>query len=268
MQHPAIQLPPRPKGLRFEISAVTDARFVLNAEAATIEIFDVIGGPGVNDSRIAGALRSIGARPVTVKINSPGGDPFTGATIYNLLRGHGQKITTQILGMAASAASIVAMAGDRIEVAKNGQAMIHRAQGAAFGDADTMRTVSALLDQTDEAIAGVYGDRTGLPLEQIKKMMAEETFMLADDLLALGFADALLERDAEAAPRQLVASGPRNIRELEERLRGIGLSRAQATRAAAGAWPALGNTQESELDLQPFVDHLEKATSQLMKGSF
>ena len=184
---PAIALPTRPKGLRFEVSAVAEPRFVLNAEAALIEIFDVIGGPGVTDSRVAGALRSIGPRPVTVQINSPGGDPFVGATIYNLLRAHGHPITTQILGMAASAASIVAMAGDRVETAKNGQAMIHRAQGAAFGDADTMLTVSALLEQTDTAIAGVYQARTGLPIEQIRAMMADETFLSSDDMLSLGF---------------------------------------------------------------------------------
>lgn len=235
MKLPSIQLPQRPAGLRFKVSAVADARFVLKAEAGLIEIFDVIGGPGVTDTKVAGALRSIGPRPITVQVNSPGGDPFTGASIYNLLRAHGQPITTQILGMAASAASIVAMAGDRVLIAKNGQHMIHRAQAVAYGNAELMRTVGTLLDQTDAAMAGVYQARTGLKIEQIHSLMAAETFMSSDETIELGFADALLDRDAAPAPRSVAT----NVRDLEQELRDKGVSKSKAARGAAAALAAM-----------------------------
>lgn len=259
---PKLELPTRPKGLRFDVSAVADARFVVNAAAGTIEVFDMIGGPGVTDARVAAALRSIGPKPVTVQINSPGGDPFVGASIFNLLRAHRQPITVQITGMAASAASIVAMAGDRVETARNGQMMIHRAQGAAFGDGDTMKTVADLLEQTDAAIASTYHERTGLPIDQLQAMMQAETFMSSDDMLGLGFADALLERDAEPAPRALAASAPQTIRDFEDRLRGLGLSKAQATRAAAGAWPVLNDDAP---DLSPVCVLLQTQAAELAK---
>lgn len=264
MTLPQITLPTRPKGLRFEVSALADPRFVVNAEAATIDVFDVIGAPGVTDARIAGALRSIGPKPVRLLVNSPGGDPFTGASIYNLLRGHGQPITTEILGMAASAASIVAMAGDQVLVARNGQAMIHRAQGMAFGDADTMRTVATLLDQTDAAMAGVYQARTGLPLEQIVNLMAAETFMSADELVALGFADGLLPRDADPPPRQARAEVPANKRDLEARLRTLGLSKSQAARAASASWPIVAG-EPDEPDLSPVLAALRAQSTELAK---
>jgi ATP-dependent Clp protease protease subunit len=260
MKLPSIQLPSRPKGLRFNVSSVADPRFVLKAEAGLIEIFDVIGGPGVTDTKVAGALRAIGPNPVVVQINSPGGDPFTGASIYNLLRAHGYPITTQILGIAASAASVVAMAGDRVLIAKNAQTMIHRAQGAAFGDADLMRTVGTLLDQTDEAMAGVYQARTGLKIEQVRALMAAETFMSSDETIELGFADALLDRDAEPAPRSIAAS----VREIEQHFRDQGVSKSKAARAAAAAMAAIMR-EKPEFDPAPFLQRIA-ATQCAIKG--
>jgi ATP-dependent protease ClpP protease subunit len=260
MKLPIIQLPARPKGLRFEVSAVADPRFKVSADTAQIEIFDVIAPFGVSDSRVAAALRTIGPRPISVLINSPGGDAFMGMTIYNLFRAHGHQVTIQILGIAASAACIIAMAGDRIEIAKNAQGMIHRAQAGAYGDADWMRTIGVVLDKLDTAAADLFQVRTGLPLDQVKAMMSDETYMDADEMISFGFADALLDRDAEPAPKALAAEGPQNIRDLETQLRTIGLSKNKAARAAAAAWPALSRDDPPEFDLELLAARIEATT--------
>ena len=92
-------------------------------EDRSISVYDVIGydywsGEGVTAKRVAGALRSLGAGPVTVNINSPGGDMFEGLAIYNLLREHKGEVTVKVVGLAASAASIIAMAGDTVQIAR------------------------------------------------------------------------------------------------------------------------------------------------------
>src|SRR5690606_23214700 len=104
----------------------------------TISIYDVIGedwwtGGGFTAKRAAAALRSIGKNPVTVNVNSPGGDMFEGIAIYNLLREHPAEVTVNVMGLAASAASIIAMAGDKINVALGSFVMIHNAWGIVIG---------------------------------------------------------------------------------------------------------------------------------------
>lgn len=262
MNLPEIKLPTRPKGLRFDVRAVAEPQFNVKAEAGTISIFDVIGLE-VTASRVAGALRAIGARPVTVQINSPGGDPFEGAAIYNLLRGHSQPVTVQVLGMAASAASLIAMAGERIEIARNAQIMIHRAHGIAAGDAEDMKGMAALLEKTDGAMAGVYAARTDLPLDQVTQMMAAETFMLSDEAISLGFADTLLGRDAADPPRLAASGAPASKRALEDQLRSLGLSRSVAARGAAAAWPAISR-DDPDIDIDAIAArvsaHIETLT--------
>jgi ATP-dependent Clp protease protease subunit len=243
MKLPAIPLPPRPKGLRFDVRAVAEPSFTVKAEAGLISIFDVIGLE-VTASRVAGALRAIGAKAVTVQINSLGGDPFEGAAIYNLLRDHTQPVTVQVLGMAASAASLVAMAGQRVEIARNAQIMIHRASAIAMGNADELKRMIQVLENTDAAMAGVYQARTALPIAQITSMMEAETYMLSGEAIDLGFADALLERDAAEPPRLAALGAPGSKPALEQQLRSIGMSRAVAARAAAAAWPAIANDDD------------------------
>jgi len=110
----------------------------------TISIYDVIGydffGDGVTARRIAGALRNMGEGPVTVNINSPGGDMFEGLAIYNLLREHPGEVTVKVLGLAASAASVIAMAGDTVQIARAGFYMVHNAWVVAEVDAESIST--------------------------------------------------------------------------------------------------------------------------------
>jgi len=166
-----------------------------------ISILDVIGydwwtGEGVTSKRIAAALRQIGDKPVTVVINSPGGDFFEGVTIYNMLRAHPQKVTVQILGIAASAASVIAMAGDEIQIAKLGFMMIHNTQWVAVGDRHAMQETADIMAVFDQAAAEMYADRTGNPVDEIKAKLDAETWMAGQGAVDQGFADKAIDIDA------------------------------------------------------------------------
>jgi len=161
---------------------------------STITMFEVIGedwwsGGGVTAKRISAALRSIGDKDVTVKINSPGGDMFEGIAIYNLLRGHKAKVTVEVLGWAASAASIIAMAGDEIRMGLGTFMMVHNAWGMVIGNRHDMREAATLFDGFDAAIADIYEARTSMKRAEIEKLMDAETFMGPSEAVKNGFAD-------------------------------------------------------------------------------
>ncbi|WP_034085582.1 head maturation protease, ClpP-related, partial [Pseudomonas aeruginosa] len=111
---------------------------------------------------IAGALRAIGGDvDVTVNINSPGGDVFEGLAIYNLLREHKGKVTVNIIGLAASAASFIAMAGDEIRIGRAAFLMIHNAWLIAMGNRNDLREIADWLEPFDMTLADIYAQRTG-----------------------------------------------------------------------------------------------------------
>jgi ATP-dependent Clp protease protease subunit len=254
MNLPELRLPARPKGLRFEARAVEEPLFGVRAEGSpTISIFDSIGGE-VTTARIAGALRLIGPQPITVEINSLGGDVFEGIGIYNVLRRHPAAVTVQILGIAASAASVIAMAGERIEIAPSAEIMIHNSRGVVAGSRADMRSFAEVLEQLDRSMATLYASRTGLPEAEAALLMDAETFFPANDAIALGFADALLPSGGAARPKALAGTAPTSKRDLEAQLRTLGLSRAQAARAAAASWPAI---RREELDLDQIAARLD-----------
>jgi len=162
----------------------------------TISLFDVIGedgwsGGGVTANRISAALRSIGNKDITVRINSPGGDMFEGIAIYNLLRAHSAKVTVQVLGWAASAASIIAMAGDDIRMGLGSFMMVHNAWGVVIGNRHDMREAATLFDQFDAALADIYEVRTGMERADIEQLMDAETFMSSEQAVEYGFADVV-----------------------------------------------------------------------------
>jgi ATP-dependent protease ClpP protease subunit len=121
-------------------------------DPATISIFDQIGqdfwsGEGVTAKRIGAALRSVGPNPVTVAINSPGGDMFEGIAIYNMLAAHPADVTVKVLGIAASAASIIAMAGDTILMGDGAQLMIHNSWGVVVGNQHDLADAATVLTE-------------------------------------------------------------------------------------------------------------------------
>src|SRR5690625_320475 len=164
---------------------------------ATISIYDHIGeswdGSGIISSRIAAALRAIGDRDVVVNINSPGGDFFEGVAIYNMLREHPHKVTVQVMGLAASAASVIAMAGDEILVGDGSFLMIHNAWVLAIGNRHDMVEAAELLEPFDMAMADVYSARTGQDKNDIIRMMDKETWINASKAVEEGFATGYLD---------------------------------------------------------------------------
>lgn len=173
--------------------------------AASIDIFDVIGsdffGDGFTAKRMSAALRSIGEdKDVVVNINSPGGDIFEAATIYNLLAQHKGNVTVNILGLAASAASVIAMAGDTIKISRIGFLMIHNAWSIVMGNKDDLRSAADALEKFDESILAAYSSRATAGEKKIAKMMEDETWIGADDALEYGFADEIIE--TKKAPEQ------------------------------------------------------------------
>lgn len=218
----------------------------------TITIFDTIGedpwsqGGGVTPRRIEGALRSIGDREVTVEINSPGGDFFDGLAIYNLLRTHPQRIRVRVLGMAASAASVIAMAGDEIEMSDVSFFMIHNAWSLAMGNRHDMRDVADTLEQFDGAMGSLYQSRTEESAEQVAQWMDAETWFDGNRSVELGFADRLFASDqvttdeASASARQ----GLKAMQIIDTRLATTGMPRSQRRALVA---EVKGGTQDAAL---------------------
>lgn len=227
----------RPQNFQWDAPSDVMARWAETPMAAaggddsTITMFEVIGedwwtGGGVTAKRISAALRSIGDKDVTVKINSPGGDMFEGIAIYNLLRAHPAKVTVEVLGWAASAASIIAMAGDEIRMGLGTFMMVHNAWGVVIGNRHDMREAASLFDGFDGAIADIYEARTGMKRADIVKLMDAETFMGPSDAVKNGFADGVDDKidtpegDAKNMDRGLMAR-----RQTEAALARAGFSR-------------------------------------------
>lgn len=201
------------------------------AAERTISMFDVIGqdfwtGEGVTAKRVASALRGMGAGPVTVNINSPGGDMFEGLAIYNLLREHKGEVTVKVLGLAASAASVIAMAGDTVQVARAGFLMIHNAWVLAVGNRHDLREVADTMEPFDRAMADIYAARTGDEPKAMAKLMDAETWIGGSDAVDRGFADELLPSD-EISKGEAKASAAA-VRRLEAALRASGLPKSEA----------------------------------------
>lgn len=194
-------------GWKFETTALADdfKHFEVRAEASdhpTISIFDYIGddgeGGGVTAKRIAAALRACAGKPITVEINSPGGNYFEGVAIYNLLRRHDAAVDVEILGIAASAASVIAMAGDTIAVAHNSEIMIHEARGLFFGTKSEMADAIETLAHVDRSMVDTYAHRSGRPVDEFEAMIAgKDVYFRGQEAIDAGLADLLMDREAE-----------------------------------------------------------------------
>jgi ATP-dependent protease ClpP protease subunit len=203
--------------------------------ANTVSIYGVIGedywtGEGFTAKRMAGALRSVGKNAVTVNINSPGGDMFEGLAIYNLLREHPAEVTIKVMGVAASAASIIAMAGDKVLMGTGAMMMIHNAWGVVVGNRHDFADAADVFNTFDSSMAEIYADRTGLKAEEILTMLdgpsrsSDGTYMTAAESIDKGFADGSFEA-SESADTKASASVPADL---------IARRRTEAALAKAG----------------------------------
>lgn len=130
-----------------------------------------------------------GNGPITVWINSPGGDVFAGSSIYTMLRDYPGRVTVKIDALAASAASVIAMAGDEVLMAPTAQLMIHDPSTLAYGTAEDMKAAIGVLKEVKESIINAYEIKTGLDRETLARMMSNETWMNSRKAIELGFAD-------------------------------------------------------------------------------
>jgi ATP-dependent protease ClpP protease subunit len=189
-------------------------------EPAVLQIFDQIGedwfgGSGISAKAFSDALQSVGPGPLVVEINSPGGNVWDGLAIYNMLRGRQAPVTTRVVGIAASIASIIALAGDSIEMAEASLFMIHDPSGMVAGTSDDMRKMANALDQHAEILAGIYTKRTGKTSAQIRAAMTAETWFTAQEAIQFGLADKATEQLAMAAcwhPRAVTKTAPETVR--------------------------------------------------------
>lgn len=138
---------------------------------------------------------------ITVWINSPGGDVFAAAQIYNMLRDYKGHVTVKIDGLAASAASVIAVAGDTVLVSPVAMMMIHNPATLALGNTKDMEAAIAMLNEVKESILNAYVDKTGLSRNKLSKMMDDETWFNAKKAVELGFADKVLFA-AEEKPKK------------------------------------------------------------------
>ena len=136
---------------------------------------------------------------ITVWINSPGGDCFAAAQIYNMLRDYKGKVTVKIDSLAASAASVIAMAGDEVQISPTGMLMIHNPSTVAMGDHADLEKAIDMLNEVKNSIINAYEDKTGLSRNKLSKLMEDETWMDAKKAVELGFADSIITRDAPSA---------------------------------------------------------------------
>ncbi|WP_394806759.1 head maturation protease, ClpP-related [Ligilactobacillus saerimneri] len=133
---------------------------------------------------------------VVVDINSRGGDVFAASEIYTLLAQYPGNVTVNIQGLAASAASVIAMAGDKVRISPTAQLMIHKAWTATSGNSDDLQQESAVLNGIDESIINAYEAKTGLERTELLKMMAQESWLTAQDAVDKGFADEVITFNA------------------------------------------------------------------------
>lgn len=197
------------------------------SDRAEMLIYEDIGagwfGDGLTAKTFAKELKAIGGvKTLDVRLNSGGGDVFEGMTIYRQLADHPADVNVHIDGLAASIASVIAMAGKTISIAASGFLMIHDAWGMAMGGSTEMRRTAELLDSTTAAIADVYHKRSGMPLDDLRALMADETWMTA----------------GEAMERKLVTHVAENVRMAAS----VDVSRFKFRKPVPVAAPALKDT--------------------------
>lgn len=233
----------------------------LEAGDNVITMFDLIGedywsGGGITAKKVAAQLKAIGPRPVELQINSPGGDMFEGIAIYNILREHSQPITVKVMGMAASAASIIAMAGDTIEIGVASFLMIHNCWVVSIGNRHDMQETADWLAPFDQAMVDVYVARSGGDAKAVAGWMDAETYMSGTQAIERGFADALLAADAMTTDAETQASDREinEIRAMELALMAQGHSRTTARarvnkiRGTTDSAPVAGTTDSASAE--------------------
>lgn len=186
----------RPAGRRswFEIRNAVQTN-----TAAEIWIYDEIGYWGVTASDFISALSAVSASSIVLHVNSPGGEVYDGIAIYNALRNHPATIESRVDALAASIASVIAMAGDTVLVEETADMMIHDASGYCGGNAADMNAMATLLDRVSDNIAGIYAKRAGGTVDEWRERMRAEEWFTGAEAVAVGLADGLVVASGSGA---------------------------------------------------------------------
>lgn len=168
--------------------------------SATIYVYEEIGAWGVSGKEFASQMVDLqGVGTINVRINSPGGDVFDGLAMFNLLKDHAAEVTVDVDGWAASAASVVAMAGDTINMAANAFMMIHAPWTIHGGNSEDFRKVADRLEAVESSLVDTYANRRSIDRQVVADWVADETLFSADGAVEAGMADAVTGESAIAA---------------------------------------------------------------------
>lgn len=178
---------------------IADGQIVLHGEVGG----GFWGSDGFDARGVIAALAQLGPGPVTVRLNSGGGDPMEGAAIHAALKAHPGEVTVRIEGVAASAASLLAMAGARIVMAEGALMMIHDPSTLTWGNAEEHRKSAAFLEKTADVYATVYAARAGIGVDEARALMRAETWFGGSEAVAAGFAT---EHEESGAPAAMAAA--------------------------------------------------------------
>lgn len=174
-------------------------RSEIEGDTATVYVYDVIDNWwGVSASAFARELSAITAPNVVLRINSPGGDVFEARAMMTAISDHTSHFTAKIDGLAASAATALSLACDSVEIAEGGFYMIHQAWTFAMGNADDLTATAQLLEKIDAVLVDGYVGKSGKDADEIRTLMKAETWFNADEAVAAGFVDKIIETKAKA----------------------------------------------------------------------
>ena len=202
------------KDVRFDISEKALSKFNPNIRMEVesdndIEIFGEIDKWYYGLEYLDYKLKEVGNKDVNILINSSGGSLFEGVAMHNRLKLHKGKVTVKVIGIAASSASIIAMAGHDLQIAKTASIMIHNGSVLAYGNKEDFRAIADELEPLDNNIAELYHDITGISVEEIKAMMTNETFLIGKQAIELGFATSLIEDEIKEVENKAEISAHR-----------------------------------------------------------
>ena len=173
---------------RFEIQGA-------DSDEATVYLYSAIGWLGIEAESFVPALNDIESPVINLRINSPGGDVFDARSIATAIRQHPARVVSHVDGLAASAATFIAIAGDEVVMAEGSFFMIHNPWTLALGDANDLRQVADTLDKVGESILQSYANQSSLDAEALREMMDAETWMTAEEAVENGFANRVAEEE-------------------------------------------------------------------------
>lgn len=239
---------------------------------ARVDIMGPIGGWDVSGSEFLRELKDLGdVDSIDLRIHSPGGSVLDGWAIANGIKNHPAHVVARVEGLAASMGSVVLMSADEIEVPQNAYVMIHNVSGGAFGEADELESMAALMRKLQDDVTDFYANATGKDREEIAEMMAAETWMNGEDAVEHGFATRVLEpvKAAACADLETLVSKFENVPEavLELQAQEPDLEQDQVEEVEAlEEDEAQGSDDQDSADIEADQEEIEKELQDEVKA--